>query len=97
MGYYYEGHGSGKAESLILLHAGREVSQAEAALLVDSHGVFAIKRNAMFEAAGFCYDADEFAAFTEPSDPRPTRFVVVDRELAHQMSGREVQPVAKPA
>lgn len=87
MGYYVQGALKGKANFIRDTYNGRIVSQDEARNLVDSHGVIAVKGNGLFDAAGFCFNAEEFANFTEPNDPRPTEFVVIDRDTAKRISG----------
>ncbi len=88
MGFYIEGPSIGKTEHLIATHGAREVDKAGAAAAMKdaTKGVIAIKRNAVFEAAGYCFSDGEFAAFTEPTDHRPTRFVVMDKATAERLS-----------
>ena len=87
MGYYIETDGHfEKAEKIAAKHNGRIVTQDEASKLVESHGVICVVKNELFEAAGFAYDQNEFDAFTSPSDYRHKTFVVIDRELAKELS-----------
>ena len=37
-----------------------------------------VVRNPMFDAAGYCYDKDEFNAWTDPEDPRPKIWLVYE-------------------
>lgn len=43
--------------------------------------------NGWMEAAGYAYDESAFAAFTDPSDTRPRRYILIDRDLADRASG----------
>ena len=86
MGYYIEGPAIGKAQHIIDNHGGRSVTASEAAQLVESHGVIAVKNNGRFEAAAFCFNAKEFQEFSDPYDFRPTSFVVIDRAKAAELS-----------
>lgn len=45
--------------------------------------------NEFFEAAGYAYNEQEFLEFTDPNDPRPKQFVLIDRLKAEQLSGYE--------
>lgn len=88
MGYYFNGSSNtGKAAELVRNHGGKIVNEQTAlAALQDGQGVFCVVDNGMFEAAGFAFDADEFNAFTLPSDYRPKTFVVLDRKIAEMLS-----------
>ena len=35
-----------------------------------------VVENGLFDAAGFCYNENEFKAFNDPSDPRPKRWII---------------------
>lgn len=43
--------------------------------------------NGLFEAAGFAYDEQEFKEFTDPYDPRPQQFVLMDLQKAKELCG----------
>jgi len=89
MGYYIQGPTFGKAQHIVDTYEGKflesppkryEAIPADKALIV-------IVSNAIFEAAGFAYDADEFAAFTDPTDPRHRSYVLIDRAVAERVTG----------
>lgn len=88
MGYYIEGPTCGKADYIVKQHGGRKVSLEEAVKIVDdpNQAVIVVKDNGMFEAAGFMYDRLELERFTQPSDYRPTQFVVMDKAKAKELS-----------
>lgn len=41
--------------------------------------------NGSFEAAGVCYDEQEFREFTDPDDPRPRILVILDLAKALEL------------
>lgn len=90
MGYYIQGPALGKTEFIISEYGAREVIQEEAREVVynsTDEGVVCIIDNTVFEAAGFCYDPAEFAAFAEDASGRPKRWLVMDRKKAAELSG----------
>ncbi len=77
-----------KAIHIISEHGARSVTQEEAAEAMErGEGVICVVDNGIFEAAGFCFNAREFEAFTEPHDTRPRTFLVMDRAKAEELSG----------
>ena len=90
MGYYIQTKDNhGKAEEIAREHNGKIVDELAAgmAMMDKNKGVIVVCDNGPFEAAGFAYDDDEFKAFTSLTDPRPKKFVVMDRKLAKELSG----------
>ena len=89
MGYYVQvPNDHGKAEQIRDLHGGEIVEQPESYQAIpEGKGLIAIVDNGPFEAAGFCYDENEFVAFTDPRDTRPQKYVLLDRKVAEQLSG----------
>lgn len=67
----------------------RIVTLTEAARAIDDPdlGVIVVVDNGPFEAAGFCYNKDEFTAFTRRDDLRPRRYVIMDRARAEELTG----------
>lgn len=47
--------------------------------------VVAVIQNGPFDAAGICYDADEFEAFSEADDPRPKDLLLLDKDKAIEL------------
>jgi hypothetical protein len=90
MGYYIETKGNfGKAatiaaewDGIVLKYSPRAYSD-----IPEGKALIVVVDNGMFEAAAFCYDEEEFKYFTDSSDPRPKLYVLLDRELAEQLSG----------
>lgn len=89
MGYYIQtASNSGKAREIAANHLGTIVPQPPTfGDIPADKGLVVVVHNAAFEAAGFAYDADEFAAFTDPSDRRHREFVLLDRDTAETLSG----------
>lgn len=89
MGFYIETGGSvGKAEAIIEKYNAKQVTQDEARKAIAAgKGVICVVKNAWFEAAGFCFDDNEFGQFTEPDDHRPRTWLVMDRHEAEKASG----------
>ena|SRR5215467_6756609 len=89
MGYYIEtSNNKGKAKEIAEKYQGRIVNYYEAVLAMrNNEGVIVVVENDFFEAAGFCYDDEEFEAFTRMDDYRPKTFVVITREDAEKASG----------
>lgn len=42
--------------------------------------------NSYFKANGLCYCKEEFEAFDSPSDRRPKKWFLMDKEKAHKLS-----------
>ena len=89
MGYYIQTDmNKNKALSLVTEYNGRLIDQprnfeeipADKALIV-------VVENPTFDAAALAYSESEFRAFTNPSDTRRKRFVLLDWELAHKLAG----------
>jgi len=90
MGYYVQAPSNkGKAEYLAEnFERSRLATLSEARdAMENGEGVIVVVDNGPFEAAGFCYDVHEFNAFTDPSDSRPKKYVVMDYDLAADLSG----------
>lgn len=89
MGYYIETDSStDKANYIAKIYNGKSVSRAEAAEAMKDpdKGVIVVVDNGYFEAAGFAFNQKEFEAFTRPDDKRYKDFIILDRELAKQLS-----------
>lgn len=94
MGYYINPpdlRHHGKGEWLIENYDAVEINTEKALRVVESQdtstGVICIVDNGAFEAAAFCFNRDEFDAFTQPNDNRPKRWLSMDLSLAEELSG----------
>lgn len=85
MGFYIKtGSATNKARDILThVKGSREVSMAEARdYIYDADlAVVCVVDNRIFEAAGFCYNLNEYKAFLlRPNDLRPRRWLLVPRE-----------------
>lgn len=93
MGYYINtGHNVGKAEWLIANESALELtfvprSLADLSPDTELNGLICVVNNGPFEAAGFIYSDRELEAFTDPSDYRDKRWLVMPLERAKELSG----------
>lgn len=89
MGYYIEtGMSRNKALSLVTEHNGQIIDQpASFAEIPADKALIIIVDNRMFEAAALAFSEAEFKEFTSPYDGRPKQYVLLDKKLAHELSG----------
>jgi len=88
MGYYIQvPNNKGKAQQLVKLHGARIITEPQGFWMKDPKEAFiCVVDNGMFEAAGFAYNESEFNEFKRP-DGRPKTWLIIDRELAKQLTG----------
>jgi len=90
MGYYVEtpGHVHGKAFIIVKENNGKIIPAPYSydGIPADK-GLIVVVDNGMFEAAGFCYNEEEFKVFTDPRDYRHKQYVLINREDAEILSG----------
>jgi hypothetical protein len=88
MGYYIEVESNkNKAEIIAANYDGMVIPKVTSyEKIPKDKGLIIVVDNGMFEAAAFIYNEYEFAAFTHPSDERPRKFVLLDRERAETLS-----------
>ncbi len=88
MGYYIQGPALQKADFLVREHKGEEIDQPLFFEEVDKDkAIICVVSNGPFDAAGFAFNAREFQEFSYPDDPRPKRWVLIDRKLACELTG----------
>lgn len=91
MGYYINtGHNVGKAEWLIVNEGAMELMDVPTSLSelpTELNGLICVVNNGPFEAAGFIYNDRELKAFSDPSDYRDKRWLVLPLERAKELSG----------
>jgi hypothetical protein len=91
MGHYIQtGMNLGKADFLIKNEHATEITQQEASCLVKSggeEGVVVVVSNVIFEAAAYAYDIAEFNALTNPGDNRARRFIKMNKNRIHELTG----------
>lgn len=90
MGYYIEtGQPRYKADSILAdVPNSKEVALNEAreAMNDANLGVVCVVENGFFDAAGFCFDLNEFDVFADPKDDRPKRWITMPRSKAETLS-----------
>jgi len=90
MGWYIEtGEAiTGKAEIIAQKYGARIIPQPTTfEEIPDDQALICVVSNAVFEAAGYCFSANEFRVFTNPTDYRPKKWLVMDKELAEELTG----------
>lgn len=89
MGFYIEvPQPKGKAQQLADLH-GATITLRPTTLehVPEGLALICIVDNGPFEAAALCHSAEEFDAFSDPNDPRPRQWMLMDQAMAHKLSG----------
>lgn len=94
MGYYIEGPNNGKGNYLISQHGAREILQpVEFSDIPVGMSLVVVVENGLFEAAGYCYDENEFKAFTDTTDDnRLRRFYLMGENLCRQLCNYSPRP-----
>jgi hypothetical protein len=92
MGWYIQTESNkGKADAIIRDHGAKEVSTLEALEALGEPGVAVVcvvdNQAFGFEAAGFCFNEREFNDFNLPDDPRPRRWLTMDRDKCKKLTG----------
>lgn len=89
MGYYIETpQRIEKALQLVKLHGGVVVPKpASFADVPADKALICVIQNGFFDAAGLLYSESEFQEFTDSRDFRPKTYVLLDKVLAHRLSG----------
>jgi hypothetical protein len=89
MGYYISTDTSAFKEAILISKYGAvSISQPQTFSEVPADkALICIVHNSMFEAAGLCYSAEEFARFTDPNDHRYKTWVLMDKAQANQLAG----------
>ncbi len=78
-----------KAQQIVDLHGGEIVERPIALIdLPDNKALVCVVDNGPFEAAGFAFSENEFAAFCYP-DGRPREWVLIDWDKACELTGYE--------
>jgi hypothetical protein len=89
MGYYIqtESHKQ-KADQLVRVH-GAEIIDKPTSFeqIPDNKALVCVVQNALFDAAGLAYSADEFHAFSCADDYRVKTWLLMERDLAYKLAG----------
>jgi len=89
MGIYIEtGSSFDKAAFLQDNYGAKVVSVKEASEAINNNSVavVCVKSNPNFEAAGFCYNKNEFDAFNWKYDDRPTKWLIMRRDIVEMLT-----------
>jgi hypothetical protein len=87
MGFYIEtGTSRGKADILISQYGASPVCPVFKDI-DDNKALICVVDNGYFEAAAYCFSEQEFKAFNDPSDPRPRKWLIMDKDVAEKLSG----------
>jgi hypothetical protein len=89
MGYYIQANGHhNKAKFIMDNYGGMRVDPpASYSDIPEGMALIVVVDNGPFEAAGFCYDAREFEAFTSSNEKRRRDYLLMDRSKAIELSG----------
>jgi hypothetical protein len=86
MGYYIQTPGlSGKAAYLREHHGAIAVEPVEPSALPPDRAIVCVVANGAYDAAGYCFDDAEFAAFALP-DGRKREWLLMDRATVERLS-----------
>ena len=91
MGYYIQtGSDKGKADDIVEWYYGEEIDCPDSFEDVpENKALICVVENVLFDAAGYAYDKNEFEAFSRLDDQRPKRWILIDKEIAEELTGRK--------
>ncbi len=91
MGYYIEvPENKGKAQQLVDIHGATILKEKPAFFAHSDKAIICVVDNGLFEAAGYAYDEKELNEFAY-HDGRPRTWLVMDKNLACELSGYKEQ------
>jgi hypothetical protein len=80
MGWYIQGPALGKAQFIVSEYDGKIIPCPKLFSEVpQDKALVCVVKNRLFDAAAYCFSEHEFEAFTEPGDPRPKTWLLVDK------------------
>ena len=88
MGYYIDTGGiHNKANIIAERYEAQIIPQPEHFEDIPAdRALICVVDNVIFEAAAYCYSAEEFEVFSDPSDDRPKEWLVMDKAQAEGLS-----------
>ena len=93
MGYYIKGPVLGKTKFLVDSYGGEIVAKPERFEdIPEDKALIFVVNNVFFDAARLVFSQGEMEAFTFLQDPRPKKFVLMDKKLAWKLSGYNPDP-----
>jgi hypothetical protein len=88
MGFYIQGPATSKAPFIVSEYDGKIIPQPERFEDVPADkALICVVDNVLFDAAGYCFSAREFEAFTRSDDVRPKKWLIMDKAKAEKLSG----------
>jgi hypothetical protein len=88
MGFYIEGPATSKAPFIVSEYDGKIIPCPKSFEDIPADkALICVVDNVYFEAAGYCFSAREFEAFTSPTDERPKKWLIMDKAKAEKLSG----------
>jgi hypothetical protein len=88
MGFYIETpKDKHKADQLIAAFGAIEVMNEPIQLPQCKYALVCVVENNSFDAAGLVYNEHELRRFADPTDRRPKRWLLMDRDLAYKLAG----------
>lgn len=88
MGFYIDGPKKDKAGFLKKEYNCTEIKQPESLKDIPSNmGLICVIENDIFDGAAYVYDEQELLDLSDPTDPRPRTWLLMDKELAEELSG----------
>lgn len=88
MGYYIEVEKNlDKASQIMGKYGATQIDKpTKFSDIPNDRALICVVNNGMFEAAGYCYDSQEYSEFSDPSDNRPKQWLLMDLELAKKLT-----------
>ena len=90
MGYYIQTkYNKLKAAQICAKYAGAELTKQPESFdaIPEGKALICVVDNGPFEAAGYCETQRDFDDFTDPKDPRPKNWVLMNKEDAEKACG----------
>jgi len=87
MGYYIDGPAKGKAVFIKGKYGADIISTPAVFNVPAGKALICVVDNGPFEAAAYCFNVREFKAFSDHADPRPKKWLLMDRSKAEELTG----------
>lgn len=86
MGYYIQGPTFGKADFIINEWGAKLIIGSPVWPPPTAKALICVVQNPFFDAAAYAFDEDEFAAFNDPGDPRPRKWLLMSEAKAKELT-----------
>jgi hypothetical protein len=77
----------GRTEYLIAHHEAVEIEPVEPSNLPPDKALVVVVQNGLFDAVGYVFDDREFREFSDPTDPTPRRWLLMDKAFVEAETG----------